>query len=182
MTAIYFVDLELSLQKNELNALLSKTAKAMTQKLAVSRFGIKEELSEIAKTDNQKPYFKNYPELHFNISHSGSAIAVAFSDSPIGVDIEKIRKVDMRVAERLFSKEELKTVKSLDGNEANVAFLKLWTAKEAAVKMKGLTLKDITHPIPSHISTEIIGDYILSVCEENPFKKEIIILEKTEVL
>ena len=33
------------------------------------------------------------PDIHFNLSHSGSYIAIAFSSAaPIGIDIEKVRK------------------------------------------------------------------------------------------
>lgn len=41
-----------------------------------------------------KPYVDNYPGIHYNISHTRNAIAVAVSEENIGVDIEKIRKAE----------------------------------------------------------------------------------------
>ena len=35
----------------------------------------------ILKTENGKPYFKELPDFHFNISHTKDALAIAFSIS-----------------------------------------------------------------------------------------------------
>jgi len=91
---------------------------------------------EISKSG--KPFFTNIEDLHFNISHSGSEVAIAFSAKPVGFDIELLdRKRDFRaIADRFFTNEESSEVKSAEeyGNEL---FVRIWTAKEAMLKLSG---------------------------------------------
>ena len=75
---------------------LSDFAKEFVLKKTQEKFNIPIDRIEYCKTENGKPYIKNYPDYHFNISHSNGAVAIAFSDYPVGVDIEKIRKADMK--------------------------------------------------------------------------------------
>lgn len=78
-------------------------------------------------------------DFHFNISHSGGAGLLAVSDRPVGVDIEKNRKVnDFESVSRLScTDEELRILSALDGEEQNRVFFELWTRKEACVKALG---------------------------------------------
>ena len=91
---------------------------------------------EISKSG--KPFFANIEDLHFNISHSGSEVAIAFSTKPVGFDMELLdRKRDFRaIADRFFTNEESSEVKSAEeyGNEL---FVRIWTAKEAMLKLSG---------------------------------------------
>ena len=48
-------------------------------------------LPPLARTPLGKPYFPQYPGLHFNLSHSGPLTVCALSTLPVGVDIEQIR-------------------------------------------------------------------------------------------
>ena len=60
------------------------------------------QLPKVERTDKGKPYFSEIPELHFSISHSEELIAIAFSDSNCGVDIEKIKLREFkRIADRM---------------------------------------------------------------------------------
>ena len=47
-----------------------------------------------------KPYVVG-PNLHFNVSHSGDLVVCALHDRPIGIDVEQIREINMRLADRL---------------------------------------------------------------------------------
>jgi len=91
---------------------------------------------EISKSG--KPFFKNISDLNFNISHSGSEVAIAFSAKPVGLDIEvSDRKRDFHaVAERFFTSEESGLLKSA-GDSANKLFVGIWTAKESILKLSG---------------------------------------------
>ncbi len=40
-----------------------------------------------------KPYLRNHPEIHFNISHCEGLAVCVFSDTETGVDVERIREV-----------------------------------------------------------------------------------------
>lgn len=80
------------------------------------------QLPEIARTAGGKPYFPQYPHVHFNLSHSHGAAVCALSGAPVGVDVEVLRTPPQRLAAGM-------------GAEA---FFRLWTAKEATVKLLGL--------------------------------------------
>ena len=93
---------------------------------------------KIEITKSGKPFFENIAGLHFNISHSGSEVAIAFSTNPVGFDMEVLdRKRDcLAIAERFFTAEESREVK-MAGDSANKLFARLWTAKEAMLKLSG---------------------------------------------
>jgi len=82
-------------------------------------------LPEIAISAQGKPWFPQYPEVHFNISHTAGAVFVGISDEPIGVDIEHIRPVSRRSMERL--------AKAATEEE----FFRSWVRREARAKRSG---------------------------------------------
>lgn len=84
---------------------------------------------------NGKPYFRNCADLHFNLSHSGEQLSVAFSRDPVGLDLErKGRKGNyLELARRFFHPEERARVEEGGGG----VFLEIWTAKEAMLKLAG---------------------------------------------
>jgi hypothetical protein len=53
--------------------------------------------------DHGKPYVDSPPDTHFSISHSGSWTMCAIDNQPIGVDVERIHRVDGGIAQRFFS-------------------------------------------------------------------------------
>lgn len=80
--------------------------------------------------------------LHFNLSHSGAFVALAFSgDGPVGVDIEARRAFETyrHAAAASLCEQEMATVRE-SADPASV-FLKIWTAKEAYVKASGEGLR-----------------------------------------
>lgn len=85
-----------------------------------------------------KPVFVNIPDLHLSLSHSGHEVALAFSRSPVGIDIEKSdRRVNpLPIAQRFFTSFEVDLIKQTHEQQTEM-FLKLWTAKEAILKLEG---------------------------------------------
>lgn len=97
--------------------------------------------SEITVSYNEhgKPYFKELPDLHFNLSHSEGFVMCAISDAQVGCDIEYVRPIDMRLSSRYFHAEESLFLNSItDEKERNSAFFRLWTLKESFIKASGL--------------------------------------------
>ena len=78
--------------------------------------------------------------LGFNWSHSGdyALIAIGRHLTP-GIDIERRRDRAraLDIAEHYFCKAELAALNALQAETRNVAFLELWTAKEAVLKAVG---------------------------------------------
>lgn len=78
--------------------------------------------------------------IDFNVSHSGERVVVALSRAtPVGVDVETIgRAVDAAaLAARFFAPEEAAALAALPEAERRLAFLRVWTRKEAFVKAHG---------------------------------------------
>jgi 4'-phosphopantetheinyl transferase len=84
-----------------------------------------------------KPHLKDFPGIHFNITHSGDMVACAASCLEIGIDIELFRKVNFRVAERFFSPPEIGDLLALDEAARMDYFFTLWTIKESFLKAIG---------------------------------------------
>lgn len=83
------------------------------------------ELPPIRLTSLGKPYFPDFPEVHFNLSHTTGAVLVALSGEPVGVDIEHIRPVSERAMRRLA---DVTTER---------AFFQSWVRREARAKRLG---------------------------------------------
>ena len=84
---------------------------------------------EFLYNEHGKPYLAGGP--YFSISHCKEGIAVALDDEPIGIDIESIRHADEELIRRTMNEIEQQQIHS------NRDFTRLWTQKEAVVKMLG---------------------------------------------
>ena len=91
------------------------------------------ESDEFRYNPNGKPYIEEGP--HFSISHCKAGIAVAVDEHPIGIDIESIRHADAEVIARTMNKVEQQQIKT------DRDFTRLWTQKEAVVKMQGVGIQ-----------------------------------------
>lgn len=83
-----------------------------------------------------KPLIKDVPNLHFNVSHSGCWVVVAFSNYRIGIDIEKVREVNLNIADKFFSNFEKALIIKEKHNKRHT-FFKIWTLKESYIKAIG---------------------------------------------
>jgi len=83
--------------------------------------------------------------LSFNLSHTTGMVgfaAVAGPDRTLGFDLENLaRDIDLKVADRYFTQQEVAWLADLPEKERARGFLRLWTLKEAFIKAtgKGLT-------------------------------------------
>lgn len=143
---------------------------------AISDFcGVSPESIVFRKNEYGKPYAVDLP-VYFNISHSGDMVVCAVSEREIGTDIEKIRSINARTAEKFAGLQELEYIKNSDNG-----FFEIWTLKEAYFKCIGTGLssyiKNVSFNIEgSKISCSESGfefsfhkikeDYICSVCEK----------------
>ena len=77
----------------------------------------------------------------FSISHCKHGIAVAVSERPIGIDIEHIRTAKPELVARTMNEKEQNVICSAPSPD--VAFTRLWTQKEAVLKMQGTGILNI---------------------------------------
>ncbi len=135
---------------------------------AAEKYNIDINSLEIEKGEHGKPYFKNLPDFHFNISHSGELLAVAISRSPVGIDIEKKREFNPKIAKRFHPQE----ASYINAKDCDSRFLEVWTKKEACLKYFGTGLSgglDTFNvfefsPTPKTFKH---GEYYISVCAQN---------------
>lgn len=104
--------------------------------MGLKEYGISGKEEPIGFCGNQKPYLVNHPEIQFNLSHSGTMVMAAFSESEIGCDIEKNGKADYRIARRFFHEEEQADLERFQNpDEKADRFYRYWTLKESFLKV-----------------------------------------------
>ena len=88
-----------------------------------------------------KPGLPGVKDLHFNVSHAGDWVVCAVSHQELGVDVERLRDIDLRLAERFFHASEVRRLAQAGGTRRRDLFFELWTAKEAFLKADGRGLQ-----------------------------------------
>ena len=101
------------------------------------KYGFKNKALVFEKNAYGKPFPANDPKRHFNVSHSGDWVLAAFDDDEVGVDIQRMRPIDMGVAEKNFSEKEYRDLIKKDGVERERRFYEIWTLKESFIKAVG---------------------------------------------
>jgi len=97
----------------------------------------------------------SHSEFHFSVSHSGPLHVTVIAPFPVGVDAEKTEENSERVAERYFDDEEKK-----------LPFARVWTGKEAVVKLTGEGLSALRRVRVREGKAELDGKtYLLSYRE-----------------
>ncbi|UYX55521.1 4'-phosphopantetheinyl transferase superfamily protein [Bacillus thuringiensis] len=85
-----------------------------------------------------KPFVENFSDFHFNISHSGEWVICATANSNVGIDIEKVSKIEaLKLANEFFSEEEFYDLSNMNPDEQINYFYDLWTLKESYIKTIG---------------------------------------------
>lgn len=103
------------------------------------------------KTERGKLFLPEHLSFFFSMAHSGAFLVLAFSLSPIGIDLEKKRKVKaVSLAKKFFSKEEIDFIFSEGKTKVEEKFFQLWTAKEAVLKADG---RGITEGLRKTVAT-----------------------------
>lgn len=75
-------------------------------------------------------------ECELSLSHSGKAVAVALSRSPIGVDVEAVRPpLADSALQKVFSDEEIRLLHAAPESDRAALFTRMWTEKESIFKM-----------------------------------------------
>ena len=85
--------------------------------------------------EHGKPAIVGHPEIHFNMSHCREAAICVLSDKPVGVDIESIGRYKESLARYTMNDAEMELIERAERRE--VAFVRLWTLKEAVLKLSG---------------------------------------------
>ena len=153
---------------------LERVCGMLLLKSALSEFGV--DSYELELLPSGKPVLRG-SEFHFNISHAGGLCALAISDSPVGIDIQNLSALDRisdlsRFAERFLTPDE-RAIFSEEPTKERLC--RLWTRKEALVKLLGRTLGNSLSQFSSicrddvsfeHRRAELDGEtYILTIAK-----------------
>ena len=116
--------------------------------------------------EHGKPFIVGHPDIHFNFSHCREAVLCVVSDRPVGADVESIREYKESLARYTMNDEELERIQK--ALRPDVEFIRLWTMKEALLKLSGhgitddmKTVLDGTEQFQTVINTE--KGYIYSI-------------------
>ena len=159
--------------RRELDQRLSLAVFLLLQKALREEYGMRE-VPEFVYGPAGKPYLKDHPEIHFNLSHCPRAAMCVVADHPVGCDIEAVPdELDIDLCRYCFNDEEVATI--LASDSPTLTFTTLWTQKEAIMKLTGKGLADMSHlphigsiksPTTVHTFTHshIHAFYVYTVC------------------
>ncbi len=134
--------------------LLSESARELLAYALEREFGLHASDYTEKKDENGKPYLEGCP-VFFNISHSGEYVVCALSDAAVGVDIEKINPISIKVMLRFFGKAILSPREQM----------RIWTRYESYGKFAGIGIPHKTEDIPCfYREFEQIDKYFITVC------------------
>lgn len=121
--------------------------------------------------EHGKPRIVGHPDIHFNMSHCREAAICALSSHPVGVDVESIREYHESLVRYTMNEREVQEIEQAE--RPAVAFIRLWTMKEAVLKHAGIGISnDVKHAL-EHTTLPLTtvespdGRYIYSVYGED---------------
>ncbi|MBP5393562.1 MAG: 4'-phosphopantetheinyl transferase superfamily protein [Bacteroidaceae bacterium] len=117
-----------------------------------------------AFNEHGKPYLPEYHQVHFSISHCKEAVGCFVGNRPCGLDIERIRTAKEDLVRHTMSAQESEEIFS--SPFPDIAFTRLWTQKEAVLKLKGTGIIDDLHSVLNPANLQ--GIELKTI--ENPFQ------------
>lgn len=136
--------------------------------------------------DNKKPFLNDIP-LKFNISHSNDYVIVALSQDEVGCDIEYIKDIDLKIADKYFFNSEY--INIINSQNKLESFYRYWTLKESFMKATGkgfsLNLNDFEIKIDDQIFVNQSLDnnkYFFKEIEIKDYKCSICLLNNKDVI
>lgn len=138
-------------------------------------FGIHITDKDLSLGEHGKPYLTDYPNVEFNVSHSGDYAVLALSGVPVGIDIQekKVMEID-KLGKKIFTPTDYR--KFLASSDRQELFFREWVRKESYVKMTGEGLiHTISEIDPCGWSRFIYIDnhYYCMICAETPLSLRI---------
>ncbi len=131
------------------------------------RCGVAPAKLHFAYGEHGKPYLPEFPECRFSLSRSGEYIALACGEDEVGIDIQQILPQKQHAQRFLHPMERQSILLAEDKAEL---FCRVWTMKEAYVKLTGEGMSrsfsgfDVLAMPENRFFTQRIGDHILTIC------------------
>lgn len=122
------------------DAIRSLLAELIVRTIIMDTYNIKNEQISFKKNEHGKPYIEELRDFHYNLSHSGDWVVCAADEAAVGIDVEQIKPIDLKIANRFFTENECKDILSKPEGERIEYFFDLWTLKESYIKACGMGL------------------------------------------
>ena len=158
---------------------------ALDHALRIYGPGLRERDMEYVFGEWGKPSFRDYPEIHFSLSHSGDYALCSIGECPVGNDIERIRPGKLKVAERFYTDQELEFLyrrqedaeniqkvcvedvkghSGIDEEEVMKRMFRMWTMKESFLKVTGRGMS-----LPLNDFSVVVEEERQAVCVQQCF-------------
>lgn len=114
---------------------------------------------EFVFNEHEKPFLQSrqsgeaISNIDFNLSHCAKGIALAIDNLPIGIDIESFRNPSEALLKRTMNVQEIQQIEA--ASQPDVEFTRLWTQKEALLKLMGTGIVDDLHAVLSSKKQEV---------------------------
>lgn len=158
---------------------LSLGAELVLQKAVRQIYGIEPPLNILIMKDG-KPRLQDYPEIHFNLSHSGNYAVCGIGTGPLGVDIQKMAESNLKLARRFFSEQEVTWLFAVPPEKQVQGFYDLWAIKEAYMKYTGKGFRLPMNAFTVKSSKQILTENEISIFEAG--KKASVLIKNYRVL
>jgi 4'-phosphopantetheinyl transferase len=115
-------------------------ARALLRQVLGRHLGEAPEALSFGYSPQGKPFLRDRPDLHFNLSHAGDRLMIAVSlGGRLGIDVEQARADDVvaSVSPLVFSGPERRLLERLDPEMRRECFTRFWTRKESYIKADG---------------------------------------------
>ena len=134
--------------------------------LLCQALGCSDEMLPLSRGSEGRPLLgPPYQEFDAGWSHSGEALLLALGESvQLGVDIEQVRPRPRarQLAQRFFHPDEVEWLQQQDDDAMELAFVRLWCAKEAVLKAHG---KGLSFGLEKLVFAETDGKLQLIHCD-----------------
>ena len=130
------------------------------------RTGIHNNNLTFGKNNYGKPFLLGFSGVHFNISHSENWVICAVDENSVGIDVEVIKPINIKIAQRFFAKEEYLSLLKQPEELRLKYFYMIWTIKESYIKAVGKGMN-----IPLNSFKIQIANNKINVDNENDKKK-----------
>ena len=141
---------------------------AVSQRLGLCQFTVGADF-------NGKPYLPDHPDFHFNLSHSGRYVVIAYGDCPLGVDIQQMdpQRNYAQLAQRHYTPAEQEFLCDRPGDCRIDRFYQVWTAKESYLKYLGIGLRKslnsfctVDNSLEVQFETVFLPEHCLTLCSQ----------------
>lgn len=153
--------------KNEKDRKRTVLGEYLARKAVSALLDVDEKSIRFDRDENGKPFVLGL-DAEFSVSHSGDAVVCAVCKEKIGIDVELLRPINLRVTKIACTESEKDFIFSAESEEEQrERFFRIWTAKEAYFKWLGTGITKLKAVEYSNLipSCEVFreGDYIITV-------------------